>query len=82
MMRKSRNMLARNVELRRDPQLRILACGLICVLAAISLIGCATSKETPIRPAAQAPELPQPANGSPPTTATGMQSLQELRVRQ
>jgi len=81
-MIKSRNMLARNIELRRDPQLRILEFGLICAFAAISLIGCATSKETPIRPAAQAPVSPMPENGSPPGTATGMQSVQELSVRE
>jgi type IV pilus secretin PilQ/predicted competence protein len=81
-MRKSRNMLVRIIELRKNLQLRILALGLIGTLAAVSLIGCATSKETPIRPAAQPPALPQPASGSPSATATATQSVQELSVRE
>jgi hypothetical protein len=81
-MRKSRNMLVRIIELRKNLQLRILALGLIGTLAAVSLIGCATSKETPIRPAAQPPALPQPASGSPPATGTATQSVQELSVRE
>ena len=82
MMRKSRNMLAANSELRSDPQLRMLAFGLICAIGIMAVSGCTTSKETPLPPATQAPAVPQPASGSAAASATPMQSLQELTVRE
>jgi len=82
MMRKSRNMLAANSELRSDRQLRMLANGLICAIGIMAVSGCTTSKETRLPPATQAPAAPQPASGSAATTATPMQSLQELSVRE
>ena len=82
-MRKSRNMLAANSELRSDPQLRMCAFGLSFVMGvALGLTGCATNKEARIAPPAQAPAVPQATGGSPPATATPMQSVQELSVRE
>jgi type IV pilus secretin PilQ/predicted competence protein len=81
-MRKSRNMLATDSELRSDPQLRMLTFGLICAIGIMAVSGCTTSKETRLPPVAQAPAVPQAANGSAAATATPMQSLQELSVRE
>lgn len=82
-MRKSRNMLAANSELRSDPQLRMRAFGLSVVMGvALGLTGCATNKEARIAPPAQAPAVPQATGSSPPATATPMQSVQELSVRE
>src|SRR5690349_939833 len=82
-MRKSRNMLAANSQLRSDPRLRMLAIGFSLVMAvALGLTGCATNKEARIAAPAQAPAVPQADGGSPSASAIPMQSVQELSVRE
>ena len=78
-MRKSRNMLAANSQLRSDPRVRMRAFGLSFVMAvALGLTGCATNKEARIAPPAQAPAVPQADGGSPSASVIPMQGVQEL----